>query len=86
MVEQGTGQRSESICSLTYLVNEGQLNKQVHSHREGYIGTETGARVEWEGKFISLSFVFPFSFLQKEEIEEEYQPGPPVTDFLSLTE
>lgn len=36
-MEQGTGQRPDSICSLTYLVNEGQLNKQLNSHREGKV-------------------------------------------------
>lgn len=30
-------QTAESICSLTYLVNKGQLDKQVYSHSEGDI-------------------------------------------------
>lgn len=88
-VEERTGQRPESICSLTYLVNEDQLSKQLYSHSEGErerLERERRGGGNIERKFFFLCFVFSLPFLHKEEVEEEYQPGPPVTSFQSLTE
>lgn len=45
-----------------------------------------GGRETRERKLIFLCFVFSFPFLHIEEVKEEYQPGPPVTDFQSLME
>lgn len=76
-MEQGAGQRPESICSLIYLVNEKQLNKQLDSHREGDSERVEGpgGRGSKERKLFFLCFVLPFPFLHKEEVEEEY-PAP----------
>lgn len=71
---------------MTHLVNEVQLNKQLNSHREGEIQRDEcksrgKGRRKTERKLIFLCFVFSFPFVYREEVEEEYQPGPPVTNF-----
>ena len=66
----GTGQSPETICSLTYLVNEGQLNKQLYYHGEVKMerdGSESGGgggggKGTRERKLIFLCFVFSLSF------------------------